>query len=184
MAPPPSPKHERVTVMLPRRRRLNGRAVVIMIVAAACLGLLSFTDIYAPSDPLRPLSHVKLPGPGDSSWHKYVRAPRSRLIAPHAVLAAHTKGNVTNARGLINGDGPAILSRLTAQDAVPEIVVDFGQNTVGILSITFAGAANLSDGLPGLRLAFSETLQYLSDVSDFSRSYNASCHSCNSGACC
>lgn len=54
------------------------------------------------------------------------------------------------------------------------IVVDFGQNVAGYLSIKFAGASNSTPGLPGIRLAFSETIQYgyLTNFSDFSRSDN------------
>lgn len=53
----------------------------------------------------------------------------------------------------------------------PSVVVDFGKPVVGFLSISFAGA---SENRPGIRLAFAEMLEYLTDVSDFSRSYNVS----------
>lgn len=53
----------------------------------------------------------------------------------------------------------------------PAVVLDFGKVVVGKLSINFAGA---STNNPGIRLAFSETTQYLSDLSDFSRSNNVS----------
>ncbi len=52
---------------------------------------------------------------------------------------------------------------------VPSITVDFGQVVAGYPVVRLAGA---SAGNPGVRLAFSETTQYLGDVSDFSRSYN------------
>lgn len=52
---------------------------------------------------------------------------------------------------------------------VPSVTVDFGKVVVGYPVVHFAGA---SAGNPGVRLAFSETTQYLTDVSDFSRSYN------------
>lgn len=65
---------------------------------------------------------------------------------------------------------------------MPSIVLDFGQNYAGILSIQFAGAeiAGSSGGppyanasaLPGLTLAFSESLEYLTNRSDFTRSDN------------
>jgi hypothetical protein len=110
--------------------------------------------------------------PQEERWHKYVRASQSTTISAVAVLSQYTSGNVTNPDGLITGNGPTVLSRLTPGDAIPGLVVDFGMNTVGILSLKFAGARRLSHGLPGLRLAFSETLEFLSGVSDFSRSYN------------
>ncbi len=53
----------------------------------------------------------------------------------------------------------------------PSVVVDFGKPVVGFLSISFAGA---SSNRPGIRLAFSEMTEYLTDVSDFTRSYNVS----------
>lgn len=53
----------------------------------------------------------------------------------------------------------------------PAVVLDFGKVVVGKLSINFAGA---STNNPGIRLAFSETAQYLGDLSDFSRSNHVS----------
>jgi hypothetical protein len=52
----------------------------------------------------------------------------------------------------------------------PSVTIDFGINVVGYPRIAFAYA---SDNNPGVRLAFSETTQYLSDRSDFARSDNA-----------
>ncbi|KAF9877948.1 alpha-L-rhamnosidase [Colletotrichum karsti] len=115
----------------------------------------------------------------EPSWHSYVRASKSQTITPTRILPDLTRGSVSNPSGLINGDGgPAILKRPSDTDEVPSVTVDFGQNTVGILSISFNGSStgggNEGDGepRPGIRLAFSETLQFLSNVSDFSRSYN------------
>jgi Bacterial alpha-L-rhamnosidase 6 hairpin glycosidase domain/Bacterial alpha-L-rhamnosidase C-terminal domain/F5/8 type C domain len=52
-------------------------------------------------------------------------------------------------------------------DEVPRVVVDFGKVVVGYPHIAFTSA---SAGNPGVRLAFSETLQFLTDRSDFTRS--------------
>lgn len=108
------------------------------------------------------------------SWHTYVRASRDRLVEPVRVLSEYTRGNVSHADGFLSGSVTTILTRDHVFDEKPSIVVDFGQNTVGLLTIDFAGSSNYSTGRPGLRLAFSETLQFLSDRSDFSRSYNVS----------
>ncbi|KAK2003723.1 Six-hairpin glycosidase [Colletotrichum falcatum] len=124
----------------------------------------------------------------EASWHRHVRASESRTIQPVGVVSDLTRGTVTNPSGLTTGkDGPTILYRLGEQDEIPSVTVDFGQNTVGILLISFAGSstsalsnedkdaeigADLNEERPGIRLAFSETLQFLSNVSDFSRSYN------------
>jgi len=121
-------------------------------------------------------------------WQKYVRAPSSTTILPVSVvsnetLGYYTQGIVTNPNGLLTAGGePTILTRppttsgSAAPDVTPVIVVDFGQNIAGYLSIRFAGASNSTPGLPGIRLAFSESIQYgyLTNFSDFSRSDNAS----------
>jgi hypothetical protein len=118
------------------------------------------------------------------SWQKYVRAPSSSIIKPVGIISSYTSGNVTNPDGLITGQGitltrpPPPASNVTTAagkpfvDIQPQVVVDFGQNYAGFLSIDFGGASGSSANLPGVRLAFSETLQYLTNVSDFSRSDN------------
>jgi hypothetical protein len=114
-------------------------------------------------------------------WQKYVRSPSTQIIHPKIIVANYTLGNVTNPDGLLTGHGKTILTRpapgsngSSAAESIPTIVVDFGQNIAGYLSIKFAGASNSTPGLPGIRLAFSESIQYgyLTDVSDFSRSDN------------
>jgi len=115
-----------------------------------------------------------------TDWQKYVRSPSTSTVVPVQILANLTEGNVTNPEGLLTeGTPPTILTRpVPASDAtadvIPTIVIDFGQNVVGFLSINFAGASNSTPGLPGIRLAFSETIQYgyLTNTSDFSRSDN------------
>lgn len=105
-----------------------------------------------------------------SSWQAYIRSPTTRTVYPASIVSNLTRGNITNPDGLLKpGGSPTILTRLRTSDEAPTVVVDFGQNIVGFLSVSFAGA---SDNKPGVRLAFSETLDYLTDVSDFTRSYN------------
>lgn len=107
------------------------------------------------------------------SWHQYVRASESRSIRPRAIVASRKAGNVSNPDGFITGNTPTVLSRLGPSEEKPSIVVDFGQNTVGLLSIQFGGSSTANGNgraLPGLKLAFSETLQFLTNRSDFTRS--------------
>lgn len=56
---------------------------------------------------------------------------------------------------------------IVADEPVPSVTLDFGKVVSGYPRIDFAGA---SAGNPGVRLAFSETLDYLTDRSDFTRS--------------
>jgi hypothetical protein len=123
-----------------------------------------------------------------SDWRKHVRSPKSQVIKPIAIVSNLTEGNVTNPEGLLkNGRGATILTRPAPSnvtwalgpsppDITPVLVVDFGQNVAGFLSIKFTGASNSTPGLPGIRLGFSESIQYgyLTNFSDFSRSYNVS----------
>lgn len=109
----------------------------------------------------------------DTDWHKYVRSPSTSIVKPKSVLAANITGNVAFPNGLLNGSGSStVLTRKETDDKIPSIVVDFGQNVVGIVSIKFSGSTNFSEGFPGLKLAFSETQQFLTNISDFTRSDN------------
>lgn len=120
---------------------------------------------------------ISVPKVGDTSWHHYVKAPYSTTISPILSVADYTTGNITNPDGIV-GDGTTILTRTDASDDIPSIVLDFGQNYAGILNINFAGAEPASQeelnttSLPGITLAFSETLEFLTNRSDFTRSDN------------
>lgn len=107
------------------------------------------------------------------SWERFVRSPKSRTAKPTGIIYGKTIGNVTNPGGMVDGQGLTVLTRVHVDEAPPTVVVDFGLNVVGILEIDFAGSHDLSEGLPGLRLAFSETMEYLTNRSDFTRSGNA-----------
>lgn len=63
----------------------------------------------------------------------------------------------------INELWPGIVDPITP----PSLTVDFGKVVVGYPRVKFAWASNNN---PGVRLAFSETMQYLTDRSDFARS--------------
>jgi hypothetical protein len=99
----------------------------------------------------------------DTNWQRYVVAPTSRDVLAVRVLSS--TGDVTNAQGVL-GSGVAILKRVSP-DVPPSVTVDFGKVVVGYPQISFAGS---SGNNPGVRLAFSESLQYLTDRSDFTRS--------------
>jgi hypothetical protein len=103
----------------------------------------------------------------EQSWHQYVRAPSSEVVQPEAILRTH--GSVSNADALISKNGFATLKRPSSEDPVPSITLDFGQNVVGFVRVHFEGASNNS---PGVRLTFSETKEYLTNISDFTRSDN------------
>jgi hypothetical protein len=63
----------------------------------------------------------------------------------------------------VNELWPGVVEPITP----PSVTVDFGKVVVGYPKVDFAWASNNN---PGVRLAFSETTQYLTDRSDFARS--------------
>ena len=155
------------------------KTVVLLIILAAIMLLPTLLLVHF-------LIHVSQVNPAAAShyqgtlgseppddWEKYVQSPAKNIVSPVAIVSNYTQGNVTNADGLLTGQGATTLNRNDG-DIAPTIVVDFGQNIAGFPSIQFGGASNSTPGFPGIRLAFSETLEFLTNVSDFSRSDNVS----------
>lgn len=147
----------------------------ISLFGAAVLLLLAGDASCTPAgrSPTRNQQYLSKQAATDDSWHKYVRAPSSKNVKPRMIVQGSVLGGVTNPNGLINGNGPTVLTRSREGDSIPSLIVDFGQNLAGLLKLDLQSSGNSSKGLPGIRLAFSETLEYLGDSSDFTRSYNA-----------
>jgi hypothetical protein len=137
----------------------------------------SFTCLWNAIDAASYDGQTQLASEAPDDWQKYVRSPSNRIVYPARIVANYTQGNVTNPQGLLTGKGSTLFTRTprntsSAPDLSPTVVVDFGQNVAGYLSISFGGSYNSTLGRPGIRLAFSETLEYLSDISDFTRGFN------------
>lgn len=147
------------------------RPLITAWVTSLVLYLLTMLTAANPAPVHRAIKARQLK---DTDWQQYVRAPSSTTISPVAYLAEYSSGNLTNPDGVV-GNGVATLTRTDSSQDLPSIVLDFGQNYAGILSINFAGASPLPDAggaVPGLALAFSESLEYLTNRSDFTRSDN------------
>lgn len=136
----------------------------------------SFTCLWNAIDAASYDGQALLASETPDDWQKYVRSPPNRIVYPARIVANYTQGNVTNPQGLLTGKGSTLFTRTprnaSSPDLAPTVVVDFGQNIAGYLSISFGGSYNSTPGRPGIRLAFSETLEYLTGTSDFSRGYN------------
>jgi hypothetical protein len=155
-----------------------------MIFLRSILLFHSFTCLWNAIDAAPYEGQIQLTSEGPGDWQKYVRSPPNPTVYPAQIVANYTQGNVTNPEGLLTGRGSTLLTRnpptnATSPDLPPTIVVDFGQNIAGYLSVSFGGSYNSTQGRPGIRLAFSETLEYLTDVSDFTRGYNVRAQSIN-----
>lgn len=196
--PPSSPRHaykdyHEVTntkesgasaiIKRPRSRKFRDIAIMLFkgLLLLQCLIVLFYRISPTTAAPPLPRGPAQLSDLPRDNWQKYVRAPPDKNIKPVKIVSF--KGNVNNPDGLLTGEGTVLTRKIVAAgnttaagrpivEAPPEIVIDFGQNYPGFLSIKFGGATNSTPGFPGIRLAFSETLQYLSNVSDFSRSDN------------
>lgn len=103
---------------------------------------------------------------GNSAVQRAVRfdAPASTARVRITVTAAQDLGRGVFTR--INEVWPEAVDPVVA----PSVTLDFGKVVVGYPKVDFAWA---SDNHPGVRLAFSETLQYLTDRSDFTRADQA-----------
>lgn len=144
--------------------------LLCVIIFTSCVECLPRSSTYQ----IQNQEHLEeIDSRANPSWQKYVRAPSSNIVPPQSIVT--TSGQVTNPNCILQkGRGVTTLTRSSGSNNIPSIIVDFGQNTVGWLSINFAGATGPAGSAPGIRLAFSETLQYLSDLSDFSRSNSVS----------
>ncbi|MFG2657379.1 alpha-L-rhamnosidase C-terminal domain-containing protein [Streptomyces sp. NPDC048425] len=114
----------------------------------------------------------------DSDWRKVAAVTGNSAVqravpfdAP--VSTARVRITVTSAQDL----GQGVFTRINEvwPDAVdpivaPSVTLDFGKVVVGYPMVDFASA---SGNHPGVRLAFSETLQFLTDRSDFTRNDQA-----------
>ncbi|PHH69140.1 hypothetical protein CDD82_7972 [Ophiocordyceps australis] len=113
-----------------------------------------------------------MPATKPPSWHKFIQSPGARIIKPVDIVDKRVNGTVKDPYNFLLGEQTFLLRRSVMED-VPSVVVDFGRVVVGTLEIDFGVSHNFSAGRPGVRLAFSETLEFLSDRSDYTRSDSA-----------
>ncbi|KAK8230650.1 putative alpha-L-rhamnosidase B [Phyllosticta capitalensis] len=90
--------------------------------------------------------------PGE--WDSYIYAPSSRNVAPKSILSLETGAVISSY------PGPVVLN-----SATPALVLDFGVEVGGIVSLAFTSSGN-SKGPMGL--AFTEAKDYIGKVSDSS----------------
>ena len=145
--------------------KIPSRAILLVIGLLCSFATCNAVCLaFADSAPAAPAQH----GPAPYQEHQ-LAALRGGAGQPRrsAGAGAVQPGDVTNAPGVL-GSGVARLQRSTPQDVVPSVTVDFGKVVVGYPKISFAGSSGNNN--PGVRLAFSESIQYLTDRSDFTRS--------------
>ncbi|HEX5165711.1 MAG TPA: amylo-alpha-1,6-glucosidase [Thermomicrobiales bacterium] len=132
---------------------MYGRRVTI-----GCLLLLLTTLVPAVPPRTASAAQPDICGPALDRW---VVAPEDRAVRPVAIERADANGGrVENPDGLLAAGGAeATLERVSGSD--PTIILDFGKVVSGQVRIT-TGASNQ----PPLRIAASESLQFLTDDGD------------------
>jgi len=114
----------------------------------------------------------------DGDWHTAASVKGNDAVqkaVPFAeqVSTDRVRITVTNAQDTSHGDFTRINEVWPAPVdpiPVPSVTVDFGKVVVGYPQVRFTSA---SDNSPGVRVAFSETRQFLTDRSDFTRADQA-----------
>ncbi len=142
-----------------RRTSLAGprRARVVLLVAAVCAAVGLSAGPSASADPHRAGPATAGAPVGRSAGDAYIYAPSSRTLAPVAVHS--TSGSVTSPQNVLSG-APTRLSGAGAA-----LVLDFGKEVGGLVTLHFAGASGSGQQLG---LAFSESSLYTGPVSDLS----------------
>ncbi len=154
---------------LPRRsspRQLR-RVWIVSVVAAVCAAFGFSAGAADAAGPARAAAPARAAGPaapaspaamaGRSAGDAYILAPSTRTLAPVAVQS--TAGSVSSPQNVLSGASTRISGANSA------LVLDFGKEVGGLVTLTFAGA-----GAAGQRvgLAFTESSLYVGPTSDLS----------------
>jgi Bacterial alpha-L-rhamnosidase 6 hairpin glycosidase domain/Bacterial alpha-L-rhamnosidase C-terminal domain len=97
--------------------------------------------------------------PGKDEWRKYVLTPTQRELKPIAIISSDARGGALEIRDFISGTGSLVL-RKTASESDPRVILDFGLEIGGFLSVDFMAASE------NTLFAFSETLSGMGDWGD------------------
>ena len=106
-----------------------------------------------------PAAAGRAPSFRQPDWQRYVLGPATADVHPTAVQS--TSGEVSNAQGLVTGQGAATLT-MTAGSPAPTIVLDYGKDIGGIPSFQIRSET----GTPTLTASYSEGLPYVSPSGD------------------
>jgi hypothetical protein len=146
------------------RAALAAATMSSAMVAAAPVASAHEQAAVAPA--ARPGSPWQTPGyrprPGD--WRAYVLSPRDRTLAPAAVADAQPRqGSITgDPAGALRAGGAAVrLTSTGARTGSPLLVLDFGQEVAGKVSVRLSGA---SDPAPALHACFSESRRFMAGL--------------------
>jgi len=134
-------------------------AVTLVTAAAASLPAYGTARAVASAPPVP--SHGNpwtgssyQPKPGD--WQPYVLAPSGHTVRPTRVLAAYPRGgSITGSSGAVLGHGGTV--RLTSTGGTassPLLIIDFGKEVAGRVSVHVTGASGTR---PALHACFSES---------------------------
>ncbi len=144
--------------MLSPKRYLTRSSLVIFFL------IFTFTNLSG-ANPLRA---------SDGDWQSYLLAPSERDLFPVAVIRAEADGGIIENPSALLTTGQQSLHFVRKPGSNPFIIVDFGKNLMGHLRARTAnvipgGRTGTANVYPAqARLAFSESLAFLTPQSDFS----------------
>jgi hypothetical protein len=133
------------------------RAWRLHAVAAVALGSLASGNAVAAPAADRPVGTI-----GPEAARAASPAPSSRIVVPAAVHSANA--GVTHPAAVLDGHA----TRLQGTSA--QLVLDFGRNVAGVLSLRFGAA---SDGAQQVGVAFTESVAFVGHNSDASNGSNS-----------
>jgi alpha-L-rhamnosidase len=144
-----------------RARPLSSGRLLVRLLrplsAVVLMGTLASLD-GAPTVAAAPAPGPRWPAHVD--WEPYVTAPASPVV--RAVRVVSTSGDVTGARTLTHARGGRATLRMRKGGRPPVIVLDYGKDVGG----TPIFDVRSQTGIPLLRAAYSEGLQYLGPDGD------------------
>jgi hypothetical protein len=130
-----------------------------LLAAAASLPLLVTAGAAASAPPSSPQASPWTdssyqPKPGD--WQPYVLAPSGHTVKPASVLAAYPRsGSITGNTSAVLGRGGTVrLTSTGGTSSSPLLIIDFGKEVAGNVSVQVTGA---SATRPTLHACFSES---------------------------
>jgi hypothetical protein len=161
-------------------RSFRVAAIAVLAVGAAVLPSYGAASTTAPVKSGNPWTDSSYhPQPGD--WQPYVLAPSSHTVQPVSVLAAYPRsGSITGNPDAVLGHGGTV--RLTSTGGTtgsPLLIIDFGKEVAGSVSVQVTGA---SATRPVLHACFSESKEEMAlgpDQNDGEATYAPGCDTAN-----
>lgn len=106
--------------------------------------------------------------PEDPNWQQHVLATGASRLSPVRIVSV--SGKVSNPIGLLDGSRGGAKLTWDGRGAMPTILVDYGVESGGVPLFTVTATTARLSAPVTVRVAFSETLQFMTPTGDYSTS--------------